>query len=106
MKTNPNIIISIDKQFYTENEEVKIHVWLNRNFYSTPILTILSPTGRKIDSAVLDPQSDITQTFVFTCSGQFMFENGYYTIQVESDNMVSESMFEYYQQPKGIGLSK
>jgi hypothetical protein len=25
-----------------------------------------------------------------------MFENGYYTIRVESDNIVSETMFEYY----------
>ena len=100
MKTNPNIIISIDKQFYTENEEIKIHVWLNRNFYSPPILTILSPAGRKIDSAVLGSESEITQTFAFTCGGPFMFENGYYTIRVESDNMVSESMFEYYQRPR------
>ena len=96
MKTDSRIIISIDKQFYSENDEIKIHVWLNRNFYSPPILTILSPTGRKIDSALLKSHEDTTETFAFTCGGPFMFENGYYTIRVESDNIVSETMFEYY----------
>ena len=45
MKTDPSIVISIDKQFYSEDDEVKIHVWLNRDFYSAPILIMLKPYG-------------------------------------------------------------
>lgn len=97
MKTDPRIIISIDKQFYSENDEIKIHIWFNHAFYSpTASLTILSPTGMTIDSSGLRTDSGITETFAFTCGGPLMFENGYYTIQVECENAVSEMMFEYY----------
>ena len=47
-----------------------------------------------------------TSNTAFTCGGLFMFENGYYTIRAESDNMVSESMFEHYQRPRGTYVSK
>lgn len=97
MKTDPRIIISIDKQFYSENDEIRIHIWFNHVFYSpTASLTILSPTGRTMDSSGLRTNSGITETFAFTCGGPLMFENGYYTIQVECENAVSEMMFEYY----------
>lgn len=96
MKTDPRIIISIDKQFYSENDEIRIHIWFNRAFNSPATLTILSPTGRTIDSSGLKTDSEITETFAFTCGGPLMFENGYYKIQVECDNVASEMMFEYY----------
>ncbi len=96
MKTDSRIIISIDKQFYSDDDEMRIHVWFNHAFYSPAILTILSPTGRKIDSSGLKTDVDTTETFAFTCGGPFMFENGYHMIRVESDNVVSEMMFEYY----------
>ena len=96
MKTDSRIVISIDKQFYSDNDEIRIHVWFNHKFYSAAILTVLSPTGRKIDSSPLKTAMDTTETFAFTCGGPFMFENGYYTIKVECDNVVSETMFEYY----------
>lgn len=53
MKTDPRIIISIDKQFYSDDDEIRIHVWFNHAFYSPATLTVLSPTGRKIDSSGL-----------------------------------------------------
>ena len=96
MKTDPRIIISIDKQFYSDSEEMRIHVWFNQQFYSYATLTILTPSGIKIDSTLLKTDSDTTETFAFTCGGPLMFENGYYTIQVECDGAISESMFEYY----------
>ncbi len=96
MKTDSRIIISIDKQFYSDDDEIRIHVWFNHAFYSPAILTIFSPTGRKIDSSGLKTDVDTTETFAFTCGGPFMFENGYHMIRVESDNVVSEMMFEYY----------
>jgi len=96
MKAGSKIIISLDKQFYSGDDEIKIHIWFNHAFFSPAILTVLSPTGRKIDSASLNPEVGITETFAFTCGGPFMFENGYYMIRVERDNFISESMFEYY----------
>jgi len=51
---------------------------------------------RKIDSAGLKTDAQTTETFAFTCDGPFMFENGYHTIKVERENVVSEAMFEYY----------
>jgi hypothetical protein len=97
MKTDPRIIISIDKQFYSENDEIKIHIWFNHAFYSpTASLTIQSPTGHTVDSSGLVTNSWITETFAFTCGGPLMFENGYYTIRVTCDGIVSETMFEYY----------
>ncbi len=87
-----------------------IFSWINfnYNFYSTAILTILSPTGRKIDSAPLKTDPNTTETFAFTCGGPFMFENGYYVIRVECDHIVSETMFEYYNSRNrfGPGLGK
>ena len=108
MKTDSRIIISIDKQFYGEDDEIRIHVWFNHNFYSPASLTILSPTGRTIDSSGLKTDVDTTETFAFTCGGPLMFENGYYTIKVECENVVSETMFEYYNQRNRfqIGLGK
>ena len=97
METDSRIIITIDKQFYSENDEIKIHVWFNDNFSTPATLTILSPTGRIIDSSKL--KSDITETFAFTCGGPFMFENGYYMIRVKCEDVVSEGMFEYYRTP-------
>lgn len=86
MKTDPRIIISIDKQFYSENDEILIHIWFNRVFHSpTASLTILSPTGRTIDSSGLKTDHNITETFAFTCGGPLMFENGYYKIQVTTN---------------------
>jgi len=96
MKTDSRIIITIDKQFYSDSDEMKIHVWFNQQFYSYATLTILTPSGIKVDSALLKTDSDTTETFAFTCGGPFMFENGYYTIKVECDGAISESMFEYY----------
>lgn len=61
--------------------------------------------GEKIESGAkcigvythgLKTDSEITETFAFTCGGPLMFENRYYKIQVECDNLVSEMMFEYY----------
>ena len=96
MKTDSRIVISIDKQFYSNDDEIRIHVWFNHAFYSPATLTVLSPTGRKIDSAGLKTDAQTTETFAFTCGGPFMFENGYHTIRVECKNSVSEAMFEYY----------
>ena len=100
MKTDSRIIISIDKQFYSDAEEIKIHVWFNQQFYSNAILTVVTPTAKKVDSAVLMTNSDTTETFAMTCGGPTMLENGYYTIRVECDGAVSESMFEYYNSHK------
>ncbi len=108
MKIDSRIIISLDKQFYSYGEEIKIHVWFNHNFFAPATLSILAPTGRKIDTAGLKTDVDTTETFAFTCGGPFMFENGYYTIRVECENTVSEAMFEYYD-PKnrfGSGFGK
>jgi len=96
MKTDSRIIISTDKQFYSEEDEIKIHVWFNHDFNSAASLTVLSPAGRIIDSSGLKTNVDTTETFAFTCGGPFMFENGYYTIKVECENIISETMFEYY----------
>lgn len=96
MKTDSRIIISIDKQFYSEEDEIIIHVWFNHEFYTYAKLTILNPTGITVDSAGLKTDTKTTETFAFTCGGSLMFENGYYTIKVECDNVVSEAMFEYY----------
>ena len=96
MKAGSKIIISLDKQFYQDDDEIKIHIWFNHAFFSPAILTVLSPFGRKIDSAILKTEVGITETFAITCGGPFMFENGYYKIRVECDNFVSEKMFEYY----------
>lgn len=96
MKTNPQIIITIDKQFYSEDDEIRIHVWFNHAFYSPATLTILSPSGRTIDSSGLKTDAEITETFAFTCGGPLMIKNWNYTIRVECENVVSEGMFEYY----------
>ena len=96
MKTDPRIVVSIDKQFYSEGDEIRIHIWFNHDFLSPAKLTVLSPTERKIDSSGLKTDAQITETFAFTCGGPLMFENGYYTIKVECENAVSEMMFEYY----------
>ncbi|MCV0411545.1 hypothetical protein [Nitrosarchaeum sp.] len=96
MKTDSKIIISIDKQFYSENDEIRIHVWFNHEFYTYATLTILSPAGITIDSAGLKTDTKTTETFAFTCGGPFMFENGCYTIRVQCENVISENMFEYY----------
>ena len=76
MKTDSRIVISIDKQFYSDNDEIRIHVWFNHNFYTYATLTILSPTSIKIDSSGLKTDVNTTETFAFTCGGQFMFEMG------------------------------
>lgn len=86
MKTDSRIVISIDKQFYSDNDEIIIHVWFNHAFYSPATLSILSPTGRKIDSSGMETRLETTETFAFTCGGPFMFENGYHTIKVECEN--------------------
>ena len=104
MKTDSRIVISIDKQFYSDDDEIRIHVWFNHAFYSPATLTILSPTGRKIDSSGLKTDANTTETFVFTCGGPFMFENGYHTIRVDCGNAVSEAMFEYYNSKNRFGL--
>ena len=96
MKTDSRIIISIDKQFYGEDDEIVIHVWFNHNFYSSASLTILSPIGRTIDSSGLKTDANTTEIFAFTCGGSLMFENGNYVIRVECENVVSETIFEYY----------
>lgn len=96
MKTDPRIIVSTDKQFYSEGDEIKIHIWFNHAFSLPATLTILSPTGRTIDSSGLKTDPQTTETFAFTCGGPLMFENGYYTIQVKCESAVSEMMFEYY----------
>ena len=96
MKTDSRIIISIDKQFYSEDDEIRIHIWFNHDFYTHAVLTISSPTGRIIDSNGLVTDDETTETFAFTCGGPKMFENGHYVIKVECDKVVSESMFEYY----------
>ena len=104
MKTDSRIIISIDKQFYSDSDEMRIHVWFNQQFYSYANLTIITPSGIKVDSALLKTDSDTTETFAFTCGGPLMFENGYYTIRVECDGAISESMFEYYNSHSGQGF--
>ena len=96
MKTDSRIIISLDKQFYSDDDEIRIHVWFNHAFYSTAILTVLSPSGIKVDTAPLKTSVDTTETFALTCGGPLMFENGTYVIRVECDNVVSEALFEYY----------
>lgn len=96
MKTDSRIIISIDKQFYSENDEIRIHVWFNHNFYTYASLTVLSPSGFKIDSSRLQTDIETTETFAFTCGGTLMFENGHYVIRVECDDAISERTFEYY----------
>ena len=96
MKTDSRIIISIDKQFYSDDGEIRIHVWFNHAFYSPATLTVQSSTERIIDSSGLKTDAETTETFAFTCGGPFMFENGYYMIKVECENVVSETMFEYY----------
>ena len=103
MKTDSKIIISIDKQFYSDDDEIRIHVWFNHAFYSPATLSILSPTGRKIDSSGLKTDENTTETFAFTCGGPFMFENGYHTVRVECENSVSEAMFEYYNSKNRFG---
>ncbi len=100
MKTDSRIIISIDKQFYSDDDEIKIHVWFNQQFYSKAILTVLTPSGRTVDTAVLKTDSDTTETFAMTCGGPGMIEDGYYTIQVKCDGAISESMFEYFNSRK------
>ena len=90
------IIITIDKQFYSDDDEIRIHVWFNHQFYSPATLTVLSPSGIKVDSSGLKTDTRSTETFAFTCGGPFMFENGYYTIRVECESAVTEAMFEYY----------
>ncbi len=96
MKEDSRIVISIDKQFYADDDEIKIHVWFNHHFVNAATLSIHGPTSRKIDSTILKTTPDETETFIFACGGRAMFENGYYTIRVECENIVSESMFEYY----------
>jgi hypothetical protein len=96
MKRDSRIIISLDKQFYSDDDEIRIHVWFNHAFYSVATLTVLSPTGITIDTAPLKTAAYTTETFALTCGGPLMFENGYYWIRVECDNAVSEAMFEYY----------
>ena len=103
MKTDSRIIISIDKQFYSDDDEIRIHVWFNHSFYSPASLSVLSPTGRKIDYSGLKTDVDTTETFAFTCGGPFMFENGYYMIRVECENAISETMFEYYNSKNRFG---
>ncbi len=103
MKTDSRIIVSIDKQFYSDDDEIRIHVWFNRAFYSPATLTVLSPTGRKIDSSGLKTDEQITETFAFTCGGPFMFENGCYAIKAECENAVTETMFEYYNSKNRMG---
>jgi len=93
MKSDSRIIISLDKQFYSDDDEIRIHVWFNHEFYTYATLTILSPSGITVDSAGLKTD---TETFAFTCGGSFMFENGYYVIRVQCENIISENMFEYY----------
>ena len=96
MKTDSRIIISIDKQFYSDDDEMRIHVWFNHHFSSPATLTVQSPHGIKVDSAGLRADPQTTETFAFTCGGRLMFENGYYTIRVECEEAVSEAMFEYF----------
>ncbi len=96
MKTDSRIIITLDKQFYSNSDEIRIHVWFNSAFYSHAILTVLSPTGNLVDSAVLQTSVNTTETFVMTCGGEHMNESGYYTIMVKCDGAISEAMFEYY----------
>lgn len=96
MKTDSRIIITIDKQFYSDGDEIRIHVWFNHQFYSPATLTILGPKGLTVDSSGLKTDASSTETFAFTCGGPRMFENGYYTIRVECENAISEAMFEYY----------
>ncbi len=96
MKADSRIIISIDKQFYNDDDEIRIHVWFNHSFYSPATLTVVSPTGRKIDFSGLKTDAQTTETFAFTCGGPFMFENRHHAIRVECEDAVSEAMFEYY----------
>ncbi|MCE9653430.1 MAG: hypothetical protein K8Q89_10330 [Nitrosarchaeum sp.] len=96
MKIDSRIIISIDKQFYSEEDEIRIHVWFNMKSHSMAALTVFSQTGKIVDSALLKKGSDNTETFALTCGGPNMCENGYYVIKVECDYVVSEAMFEYY----------
>ena len=96
MKTDSRIVISVDKQFYSDGDEIRIHIWFNHDFYSTATLTIQNPHGITVDSAGLKTDSQTTETFAFTCGGRLMFENGYYTIRVECENVISETMFEYF----------
>ena len=103
MKTDSRIMISIDKQFYSDDDEIHIHVWFNHSFLSPATLTILSPTGRKIDAAGLKTDVNTTETFAFTRGGPFMFENGYHTIRVECEDVISEAMFEYFNSKNRFG---
>ena len=96
MKKDSRIIITIDKQFYTQGDEIKLHIWFNYDFYSNASLTILNPSGNPVDSAILKTDKNTTETFAITCGGPNMNESGYYTIRVECDYVVSEEMFEYF----------
>jgi len=96
MKSDSRIIISINKQFFSDNDEIRIHVWFNHKFYSKAYLIVKSPSGREVDSAILRTDSETTETFALTCGGPKMLESGYYTIQVQCDEAISETMFEYY----------
>lgn len=96
MKTDTRIIISTDKQFYNDDDEIKIHMWFNKQFYSETILSVLSSSKRVVDSSVLKIDKDTTETFALTCGGSDMFESGYYTIRVECNRVISKTMFEYF----------
>ena len=100
MKTDTRIIISTDKQFYSDGDEIKIHMWFNKQFHSEATLSVLSPSKKMVDSAVLKINKDTTETFALTCGGADMFESGYYTIRVECDGVKSETMFEYFHSVK------
>ena len=96
MKTDPRVIVTIDKQFYSYDDEIRIHILYNEKIPHTTLLKILSPSGVVVDAAFLDSYGNTTESFSFRCGGPYMLENGYYTIQVISHGIISEAMFEYY----------
>ena len=95
MKTDTRIVISLDKQFYSEDDEVKIHVRFNKKLFIPANLTVLNPAMEKFYGTIINTGKDI-ETFVFLCGGPLMITNGYYIIRVQCGEIISEAMFEYY----------
>ena len=96
MKTDTRIVISINKQFYSYNDEIIIHIFFNKKIIHHTILTVTSPTGIEVSSAFVDSFENTTETFTLICGGPKMNENGYYIIRVQGIDVTSEVMFEYY----------
>jgi len=95
MKTDSRIIITLNKQFYSDTDEIIVHDWFNSPFYSHAVLTVISPTGNPVDSMVLQTSVNTTETFAMTCGGEHMSESAYYAIMVQCDGVISEPCLKF-----------